>query len=78
MQDYKRAIIIGTKSFGKGVVQSVIPLSGGSALSLTTSKYFTPLGKVINGNGVTPDIIVEEGVIKRDQQSGNQCPVCQG
>ena len=67
MQDYKRAIIIGTKSFGKGVVQSVIPLSGGSALSLTTSKYFTPLGKVINGNGVTPDIIVEEGVIKRDQ-----------
>ena len=67
MQDYKRAIIIGTKSFGKGVVQSVIPLSGGSALSLTTSKYFTPLGKVINGNGVTPDIIVEEGVIKVDQ-----------
>ena len=59
LQDYKRAEIIGTKSFGKGSVQTVIPLSDGSALRLTTSKYFTPFGKVIHGKGVIPDIIVE-------------------
>ena len=61
LQDYKRAIIVGTKSFGKGSVQTVIPLSDGSALRLTTSKYFTPLGKVIHGKGVMPDIVAEEG-----------------
>ncbi len=59
-KDYKRAIIIGAKSFGKGSVQSVIPLSDGSALKLTTSKYFTPKGKEIHGKGVMPDIVVEE------------------
>ena len=64
LQDYKRAIILGTKSFGKGSVQTVIPLSDGSALRLTTSKYFTPLGKTIHGNGVKPDIVVEEGKIE--------------
>lgn len=63
LQDYKRAIIVGTKSFGKGSVQTVVPLGDGSALRLTTSKYFTPLGKVIHEKGVTPDIIVEEGAI---------------
>ncbi|MCX5707007.1 MAG: S41 family peptidase [Candidatus Omnitrophica bacterium] len=60
LQDYKRAIILGVKSFGKGSVQTVIPLSDGSALRLTTSKYFTPLGKVIHNKGVMPDIVVEE------------------
>jgi len=60
LQDYKRAIIVGTKSFGKGSVQTLIPLSDGSALRLTTSKYFTPLGKVIHNKGVVPDIIAEE------------------
>lgn len=64
LQDYKRAIILGTKSFGKGSVQTVIPLSDGSALRLTTSKYFTPLGKVIHGKGVEPDIKVEDGKIE--------------
>jgi carboxyl-terminal processing protease len=58
LQDYKRAMIIGTKSFGKGSVQAIIPLGDGSALKLTTSKYFTPSGKVIHGKGVIPDIIV--------------------
>jgi len=60
LQDYKRAIIIGNKSFGKGSVQTVIPLADGSALRLTTSYYFTPSGKIIHGKGVIPDIIVEE------------------
>lgn len=69
LQDYKRAIILGTKSFGKGSVQTVIPLSDGSALRLTTSKYFTPLGKAIHGNGVMPDIVVEEGRIELSPQN---------
>jgi len=60
LQDYKRALIIGTKSFGKGSVQTVIPLGDGSALRLTTSKYYTPLGKEIHGKGVIPDIEVEQ------------------
>jgi carboxyl-terminal processing protease len=59
LQDYKRAIVIGNKSFGKGSVQTVIPLGDGSALRLTTSHYFTPSGKIIHGKGVTPDILVE-------------------
>ena len=61
LQDYKRATIIGTKSFGKGSVQTVIPLNDGSALRLTTSRYFTPLGKVIHDKGVIPDIVVQAG-----------------
>ncbi len=64
LQDHKRAIILGTKSFGKGSVQTVIPLSDGSALRLTTSKYFTPSGKQIHGKGIIPDIVVEEGRIE--------------
>ncbi|MBI5150482.1 MAG: S41 family peptidase [Candidatus Omnitrophica bacterium] len=59
LQDNKRAIIVGTKSFGKGSVQSVIPLPDGSGLRLTTSKYFTPSGRSIHGIGITPDIVVE-------------------
>ena len=64
LQDHKRALILGTTSFGKGSVQTVIPLSDGSAIRLTTSKYFSPNGQVIHGEGVVPDIIVQEGKIK--------------
>ena len=60
MQDYKRAIVMGTKTFGKGSVQTIIPLSDGSALRLTTSKYLTPEGRLIVDQGITPDVIVEE------------------
>ncbi len=64
LQDHKRAIVLGTKSFGKGSVQTVIPLSDGSALRLTTSKYFTPSGKQIHGKGVMPDIVVENARVE--------------
>lgn len=61
LQDYRRAIIIGMKSFGKGSVQTIVPLGDGSALRLTTSRYFTPSNKLIHGVGVMPDITVENG-----------------
>lgn len=61
LQDYKRAVIVGNKTFGKGSVQSVLPLADGSALKLTTSKYFTPSGKTIHNTGIIPDIVVEAG-----------------
>ena len=59
IQDYKRGPVIGTKTFGKGSVQTVIPLSDGSGLRLTTAKYYLPSGRSIHEIGVTPDIIVE-------------------
>ncbi len=59
LQDYGLATIVGTRSFGKGIVQSVIPLSDGSAVKLTVSTYYTPIGRNIHGTGVTPDVEVE-------------------
>ncbi|HWU37105.1 MAG TPA: S41 family peptidase [Candidatus Acidoferrum sp.] len=59
LQDWQRAVLVGTKTFGKGSVQTVIPLSDGSGLRLTTAKYFTPKGRSIHGIGITPDIVVE-------------------
>ena len=60
LQDHKRAIILGTSSFGKGSVQTVIPLPGGAAIKMTTSRYFTPSGNSIQAKGIAPDILVEE------------------
>jgi carboxyl-terminal processing protease len=59
MQDRKRATIIGTQSFGKGSVQTIIPLNGHGALRLTTALYYTPSGRSIQGRGITPDVTVE-------------------
>ncbi len=59
LQDYGRAVVVGTQTFGKGSVQTIIPLSDGSGLRLTTAKYFTPKGRSIHGKGITPDIVVE-------------------
>jgi len=58
LQDLNRAIILGETTFGKGSVQSILPLQDGSALRLTTAKYYTPSHKVIHGEGITPDILV--------------------
>ena len=58
LQDHSRAVIVGTQSYGKGSVQSVIPLSDNSGLRLTTAKYFTPSGRTIHEKGITPDIVI--------------------
>lgn len=64
LQDYNRAIILGEKSFGKGSVQTVVPLRDDSGLRLTTSKYYTPSGKIIHGEGIHPDVVVKAGKIE--------------
>ncbi|MBN9542332.1 MAG: S41 family peptidase [Alphaproteobacteria bacterium] len=65
LQDHKRAIIVGTKSFGKGSVQSIIPMSNGGAIKMTTARYYTPKDRSIQANGITPDIIVEQAKIEK-------------
>ena len=60
LQDHRRAIVIGTKSFGKGSVQTVMPLRGNGAMRLTTARYYTPSGRSIQALGVSPDIVVEQ------------------
>ena len=67
IQDFKAGTIVGTKSYGKGVVQNTFPFSDGSALKLTIKKYYTPSGKNINGKGITPDVKVENDA-KTDKQ----------
>ena len=61
LKDHKRAIILGERSYGKGSVQSIIPLKNGGGLRLTISKYYLPSGKSISDVGVLPDIFIEEG-----------------
>ncbi len=60
LQDYRRATIIGTRTFGKGVVQTVLPLSGGASLKITIASYVTPLGRNINHKGIEPNIVVKQ------------------
>jgi carboxyl-terminal processing protease len=60
LQDHKRAVIMGTRTFGKGSVQTILPLGNGTAIKLTTARYFTPSGRSIQAKGIEPDIVVED------------------
>jgi len=60
LQDHKRAVVMGTQTFGKGSVQSILPLTNNTAIKLTTARYFTPAGRSIQAKGITPDFVVEE------------------
>lgn len=70
IQDHDAGTIIGTKTYGKGIVQKTFPLSDGSAFKMTVEKYYTPLGQDINGNGITPDIIVDNTA--KNEESGGE------
>ena len=68
LQDHNRAVVVGTKSFGKGSVQTVMPLRGDGAMRLTTARYYTPSGRSIQALGVSPDILVEQPRRKPDEE----------
>lgn len=69
LQDHKRAVIMGTKSFGKGSVQTIVPVSNGAALKITTARYYTPNGRSIQASGIEPDIITEEAKVTKSEAS---------
>ena len=72
LQDHGRAIIMGTRSFGKGSVQTVLPLDEERAIKLTTSLYFTPKGRSIQAQGIVPDIIVDDAFVTRRSRNVSQ------
>ncbi|MEA2776899.1 MAG: carboxyl-terminal processing protease [Acetobacteraceae bacterium] len=72
LQDHRRAIVLGTKSFGKGSVQTVIPLPGNGAMRLTTARYYTPSGRSIQALGITPDVPVQESREERSTFGGER------
>ena len=72
LQDHRRAIVVGTQSFGKGSVQTVIPLQGDGAMRLTTARYYTPSGRSIQALGISPDIIVEQPRVQPDEEEAEE------
>jgi carboxyl-terminal processing protease len=71
LQDHHRAILLGTRSFGKGSVQTIIPLPGHGAMRLTTARYYTPSGRSIQAKGIDPDIVVEAAKIEKTTEKGD-------
>lgn len=69
LKDHKRAVVLGTKSFGKGSVQTVIPVKSDGAIRLTTARYYTPSGTTIQAKGIEPDILVEQAKIEQLEQT---------
>jgi carboxyl-terminal processing protease len=67
LQDHKRAVIMGQKTFGKGSVQTILPMENGSALKLTTARYYTPSGRSIQAEGINPDIVVARLQVSRPE-----------
>lgn len=74
LQDHRRAVVIGTKSFGKGSVQTVMPLRGDGAMRLTTARYYTPSGRSIQALGVSPDIIVSQPPARPEAEEEEETP----
>lgn len=70
LQDHKRGIVMGTLSFGKASVQTVVPLGNGSALKLTTARYYTPSGASIQAKGITPDIVLDDVKVSKKEDNG--------
>src|SRR5579864_9491267 len=78
LQDHHRAILIGTRSFGKGSVQTIIPLAGHGAMRLTTARYYTPSGRSIQAKGIDPDIVVEAAKIEHPQAKDDKSAAAAG
>ena len=74
LQDHRRAVVIGTKSFGKGSVQTVMPLRGDGAMRLTTARYYTPSGRSIQALGVSPNIVVEQPRVRLEAETEEETP----
>jgi carboxyl-terminal processing protease len=72
LQDQKRAVIMGTKTFGKGSVQTILPMRSGAALKITTARYYTPGGRSIQAKGIEPDVVVEDLKVSRRESKGTQ------
>ncbi|WP_323716595.1 S41 family peptidase [Paracoccus aminovorans] len=72
LQDHRRAIVVGTKSFGKGSVQTVMPVTADSAIRLTTARYYTPSGRSIQALGIQPDIIVQQPTPPKDEDGADE------
>jgi carboxyl-terminal processing protease len=70
LQDHKRALVLGTQTFGKGSVQTILPLEDSAAIRLTTARYYTPNGRSIQATGITPDVIVENAPITQAKAEG--------
>ena len=70
LQDHRRAILMGTRSFGKGSVQSIIPIPNHGAIRLTTARYYTPSGRSIQAKGIDPDIVVEPAKVETQDDTG--------
>ena len=71
LQDHKRAVVMGQKTFGKGSVQTILPMSNQAAVKLTTARYYTPSGRSIQASGITPDIIIEKLKVSKIEDDGN-------
>ena len=72
LQDHKRAVIVGTKSFGKGSVQTVLPMGQDAGIRLTTARYYTPSGRSIQALGVTPDVFIEYKRVEKDEKESKR------
>src|SRR6266571_2279006 len=72
LQDHHRAVLLGTRTFGKGSVQTIIPLAGHGAMRLTTARYYTPSGRSIQARGIDPDIVVEAAKIAKDEKAADK------
>jgi carboxyl-terminal processing protease len=72
LQDHKRAIILGTKTFGKGSVQTILPMNNGAALKITTARYYTPKDRSIQASGIVPDVIVEDLKVAKEERNGSR------
>jgi carboxyl-terminal processing protease len=70
LQDHHRAVVMGTQTFGKGSVQTIVPIDDSTALKLTTARYYTPSGRSIQAQGITPDLVVEQGALTLDEAKG--------